>query len=87
MGLAGLVAAIASVVALKANGYQNALLVVLGTGIVAIQLRPMGPPAMPMSTYDCLHAYIVIGLLIGSGAMIGAAWLSDAFRSPRSTSI
>jgi hypothetical protein len=32
-----------------------------------------------MSTYDRLHAYIVIGLLIGGGAMMGAAWLSDAF--------
>lgn len=36
MWLAGLVVAIVSVVALKANGYQNAPLVVLGAGLVAL---------------------------------------------------
>jgi hypothetical protein len=33
---------------------------------------------MPISIYDRLHAYIVVALMIGGGAMMGAAWMWDA---------
>ena len=34
---------------------------------------------MPMLSYDRFHRYIVVALMIGGGAMMGAAWIWDAF--------
>jgi hypothetical protein len=33
---------------------------------------------MPILHYDRFHGYLVVALVIGGGAMMGAAWLLDA---------
>jgi hypothetical protein len=33
---------------------------------------------MPILQYDRFRSYIVVALVIGGGAMMGAAWLLDA---------
>jgi len=33
---------------------------------------------MPVDLYDRFHRYLVVALVIGGGAMMGAAWLWDA---------